>query len=68
VLDQLDLAEVAIKFALSPAAVSTVIVGTRTPEQAIRNARVSDLPSLPDGLLRDLHRHNWLRGVWYGGK
>lgn len=68
VLDQFDLAEVAIKFALHPPAVSTVIVGTRTPEQAIRNARVSELPNLPDGLLRDLRRHNWLRGVWYGGK
>lgn len=62
------LADVAIKFALSPPAVSCVLVGTRTPAQAAGNARVSDLPDLPAGLLADLRRHNWLRGVWYGGK
>lgn len=63
-----SLADVAIRFALSPPQVSSVIVGTRTPEQARRNARVSSLPALPEGLLRDLRRHYWLRGVWYSGK
>lgn len=67
-VDDYSLANVAIKFALAPAAVSCVIVGTRTPAQAVANARVSDLPDLPEGLLRDLRRHNWLRGVWYSGK
>lgn len=65
---QFTLADIAIKFALTPAAVSTVIVGTRNQEQATANVRVSDLPDLPEPLLRDLRQHNWLRGVWYSGK
>ncbi|TVQ02008.1 MAG: aldo/keto reductase [Planctomycetaceae bacterium] len=68
VLGQFDMADVAIKFALNPPEVSTVIVGTRSVDQATRNARISGLPELPAGLLRDLRRHHWLRGVWYGGK
>jgi aryl-alcohol dehydrogenase-like predicted oxidoreductase len=68
ILDRYDLADVAIKFALAPTAVSSVIVGTRTPAQAARNARVSDLPDLPETLLRELRRHQWRRGIWYGGK
>lgn len=66
--EDISLADVAIRFALAPEAVSTVIVGTRTVDQAMRNARVSDLPDLPPALLKDLRRHNWLRGVWYSGK
>lgn len=67
-LSDRGLADIAVQFALSPAAVSTVIVGTRTVDQARRNARISTLPALPEGLLRDLRHHHWLRGVWYGGK
>lgn len=66
--DGYSLADVAIKFALSPQAVSSVIVGTRSVDQAVRNARVSELPDLPESLIRDLQGHRWLRGVWYGGK
>jgi hypothetical protein len=29
---------------------------------------VSDLPAMPDALVQKLRRHNWRRGVWYGGK
>lgn len=67
-LDDYSLADIALKFALAPPAVSTVIAGTRTPQQAVQNARVSDLPDLPDELIADLRQHQWLRGVWYSGK
>jgi len=40
----------------------------RTPEQAKMNTRVSQLPPLDERALEVLSRHNWLRGVWYGGK
>ncbi len=63
-----SMADIAIKFALTPPAVSTVIVGTRNKQQAVSNTRVSDLPDLPESLLRDLRKFNWLRGVWYSGK
>ena len=66
--DQYSLADIALKFALSPTAVSTVIAGIRNVDQAEKNSRVSELPNLPEPLLRDLRRHNWLRGVWYSGK
>jgi len=66
--DEYSLADIAIKFALAPNAVSSVIVGTRSVDQAVRNARASELPDLPESLIRDLRSHQWLRGVWYGGK
>jgi aryl-alcohol dehydrogenase-like predicted oxidoreductase len=66
--DQYTLADVALKFALARPEVSTVIVGMRSTEQVEMNARTSRLRDLPDGLLQQLRRHNWLRGVWYGGK
>lgn len=65
---QYSMADIALKFALAPPAVSTVIAGIRNVEQAKQNTRVSELPDLPPALLHDLRRHNWLRGVWYGGK
>lgn len=66
--DRYTLADLALKFALSPPEVSTVIAGIRNAEQAKMNAAASDLPDLPPELLTTLRRHNWLRGVWYGGK
>jgi aryl-alcohol dehydrogenase-like predicted oxidoreductase len=62
------MAQAAIKFALSHPAVSTVIPGIRNVAQADANCAVSDLPAMSAELLRTLHRHNWRRGVWYGGK
>lgn len=64
----LNLPQAAIKFALAHPAVSTVIPGIRTPAQAKANCGVSDLPELPATLLQTLRRHNWRRGIWYGGK
>ena len=61
-------AQAALKFVLAHPAVSTVIPGIRNVAQAGANCGVSDLPDLPAGLLVRLRRHNWRRGVWYGGK
>jgi aryl-alcohol dehydrogenase-like predicted oxidoreductase len=62
------LAETALKFVLAHPAVSTVIPGIRNVTQADANCGVSDLAALPDDVLIKLRRHNWRRGVWYGGK
>lgn len=63
-----SMAQAAIKFVLAHPAVSTVIPGIRNVAQADANCRVSDLPAMGTELLTKLHRHNWRRGVWYGGK
>jgi len=66
--DEYSLADVAIKFALAPQEVSTVIAGMRSVDQVRQNTRTSTLKDLPEALRQQLRRHNWLRGVWYGGK
>ncbi len=63
-----SMADLAIRFALDATAISTVITGIRNIDQATMNAAVSALPPLPVALREKLHRHNWLRGVWYSGK
>jgi len=63
-----DLATAALKFALKPAAVSTVIPGMRNTRQAELNCGVSDQPAMSDELERKLRPFNWLRGFWYSGK
>lgn len=62
------MAQAAIKFVLAHPAVTTVIPGIRNVAQADANCGVSDLPAMATELLTKLHRHNWRRGVWYGGK
>lgn len=62
------MAQAAIKFVLAHPAVSTVIPGIRNVAQADANCGVSDLPPMHRDLLMMLRRHNWRRGVWYGGK
>ncbi|MEO7597626.1 MAG: aldo/keto reductase [Opitutus sp.] len=62
------MAQAAIKFVLSHPAVSTVIPGIRNVAQADANCGVSKLPAMAPELLKNLRRHNWRRGVWYGGK
>ncbi len=62
------LAQAALKWVLAHPAVSTVIPGIRNVAQAEANCGVSDLPALPPPLVERLRRHNWRRGVWYGGK
>jgi aryl-alcohol dehydrogenase-like predicted oxidoreductase len=46
------LAQLALRWILGFDAVSTVIPGAKTPEQARANAAAADLPPLPDGTLR----------------
>ncbi|HTO03843.1 MAG TPA: aldo/keto reductase [Opitutus sp.] len=63
-----SMAQAAIKFVLAHPAVSTVIPGIRNVAQAEANCGVSDLPAMTPQLLTQLRRHNWRRGIWYGGK
>jgi aryl-alcohol dehydrogenase-like predicted oxidoreductase len=63
-----DLPTVALKFALKPPAVSTVIPGIRNPHQARLNCAVSNAPPLSDDLEHHLRQFNWRRGIWYAGK
>lgn len=63
-----DLATAALKFALKPAAVSTVIAGMRNPDQARRNCAVGEMPPMADELERELFAHQWRRAQWYDGK
>ncbi len=63
-----DMATAALKFALKPAAVSTVIPGIRTITQAEANCAVSDAPPITDDLEHRLRAHQWRRAFWYTGK
>ena len=60
--------ELALKYALSHEAVSTVIPGIRNQQQAIMNTSVSELPELSEDMLIRIREHSWNRGFWYGGK
>ncbi|HET7535069.1 MAG TPA: aldo/keto reductase [Candidatus Didemnitutus sp.] len=62
------LPQAALKWVLAHPAASTVIPGIRNVSQAEANCGVSDLPAMPSPLVEKLRRHNWRRGVWYGGK
>jgi aryl-alcohol dehydrogenase-like predicted oxidoreductase len=62
------LPQAALMWVLAHPAVSTVIPGIRNVAQAKANCGVSDLPAMPEALVTQLRRHNWRRGVWYGGK
>ncbi len=61
-------ADVALQFVLARPEVTTAVVGMRNPQQVERNVRSGSLPRLPAEMLEHLRRHNWRRGVWYGGK
>lgn len=63
-----DAATAALKFALKPTAVSTVIPGMRNVRQAQMNCSVSDQPPLSDKLELKLRQHAWRRADWYKGK
>ncbi|MCL5996617.1 MAG: aldo/keto reductase [Chloroflexi bacterium] len=63
-----DMPTAALKFALKPAAVSTVIPGVRNVRQAEANCGVSDQPAMSDELEQRLRPFNWQRAFWYGGK
>lgn len=63
-----DLPTAALKFALKPPAVSTVIPGMRNTRQVELNLAISDQPPLSDELENKLRPHAWARAMWYGGK
>ena len=63
-----NMATAALKFALKPQAVSTVIAGIRNPQQAEMNCAVGDEPPMSDALEQDLRAHNWRRTFWHAGK
>jgi len=63
-----DIATAALKFALKPSAVSTVIPGMRNERQAELNCAIGSQPPLSDKLELELRKHAWHRGVWYSGK
>ena len=63
-----DLAAAALRFALKPAAVSTVIPGMRNVHQVEANCGASDLLPLGDEVEKRLREHQWRRGNWYAGK
>jgi aryl-alcohol dehydrogenase-like predicted oxidoreductase len=58
----------ALKFALKPRAVTTVIPGIRNVRQAEMNLAISEEAPLSDDVERQLRSHNWRRGFWYSGK
>ncbi|MGJ8652542.1 MAG: aldo/keto reductase [Opitutaceae bacterium] len=64
----LTMAQTALRFVLDHPAVSTVIPGIRTSEQALQNAAVSDLSNLPEEVMMKLRNYNWRRAFWYDGK
>ncbi len=66
--EEASLPVAALKFALKPGAVSTVIPGMRNPQQAQANCAVGSAPPLSDALETRLRAFNWLRGNWYAGK
>jgi len=63
-----DLATAALKFALKPAPVSTVISGIRNARQAEMNLGVSAQTPMSNALERDLRAHSWRRSFWFAGK
>ena len=63
-----NMATAALKFAVKPQAVSTVIAGCRNVQQAQMNCAVGDQPPLSDELEDKLREHNWQRSFWPAGK
>lgn len=63
-----SLAAAALKFAMKPPAVSTVVVGCRNEHQARMNFAVGDEPPMSEELEIKLRQHNWRRSFWWAGK
>ncbi len=60
-----SLPELALRFALAPEAVSTVLAGMRTSGHVRANASVSDGRRLSASLLEQLAAHAWQRNFYY---
>lgn len=63
-----NIATAALKFAIKPEAVVTVLAGCRNEQQAEMNCAVGDEPLMSDDLERKLREHYWHRSFWYAGK
>lgn len=59
-----SLAQVALKYTLSHPAVSTVIPGIRTPEQAELNCAASGGKLLTTDELKEVKKHRWIRNFY----
>jgi aryl-alcohol dehydrogenase-like predicted oxidoreductase len=59
--NEMSLSELAIRFVLSNADVSTVIVGMRTEEHVRQNLGSGSLSALPASLVQQLRAHRWDR-------
>jgi aryl-alcohol dehydrogenase-like predicted oxidoreductase len=57
----MTLPEMSLRFILSHPAVSTTIVGMRSPEHVRQNVAASDAGPLDSGLLAELKKHRWDR-------
>ena len=58
------LPELALRFCLHHAAVSTVIPGMRTLDHVQANASVSDYPPLSEALVSELRKFRWIRNFY----
>ena len=59
--EEMSLPELALRFVLSNPAVSTTIVGMRSPEHVQTNTSYSDKGSLAADLVAELRKHRWDR-------
>jgi aryl-alcohol dehydrogenase-like predicted oxidoreductase len=60
-----ELPALALRFCLSPSAVSTVIPGMRNVRHVAANVAASDAGPLPPELLQKLRPHRWVRNFWH---
>jgi aryl-alcohol dehydrogenase-like predicted oxidoreductase len=60
-----DLPTLALRFCLSPLAVSTVIPGMRNVRHVAANVAASDAGPLPPETLQKLRAHRWVRNFWH---
>ena len=59
-----NLAEAAMRYALSPPQVATVIPGMKNPDEVDLNVAYSDGAEFPAELLEQLAGHNWPRNYY----
>ena len=59
-----NLAEAAMRYALSPTQVATVIPGMKNPEEVDLNIAYSDGAAFPEELLAELAAHSWPRNYY----
>jgi aryl-alcohol dehydrogenase-like predicted oxidoreductase len=60
-----ELPTLALRFCLTPAAVSTVIPGMRNARHVAANVAASDAGPLPPETLQKLRPHRWVRNFWH---